>query len=383
MNEVLSRGYDVCMITTRHPLKDHRVYHKEAVSLAQRLGLRVLVLAIAERDVVVDEGRIAIVGIQGSQRDVLKSVLRIARVLVRIKARVFHIHDFEDLALVPVLKHLRRATVVYDVHEDYSLMVRHVVALPDVLRAPLALIVDRYERFLSRQCDEVILVEEPQRARFRRFGVDDASMIVVRNLVSLRGFEPKGGPKHFDLVYCGTCTATRGLYELVDAIAYAKRGARPLTLSLMLSGKPDEITRLRAHVESRGVSAETQIRTHVPYDEVAAGLSRARVGVVLFHDVAKYRTGIPTKLHEYGAAGLPTLSNDVNLHAVEHLERWSGGVIVHGLTPEAIIEGVERIDADYAAMSERARRAALENCWEAEEAKLLDLYRKLLAPPPL
>jgi hypothetical protein len=58
-------------------------------------------------------------------------------------------------------------------------------------------------------------------------------------------------------------------------------------------------------------------------------------------------------LMEHGAAGLLGLSNDVNVFAVNYIGCHGAGAA-------------------------RAREAARLNCWEADEAKLVALYRRLL-----
>jgi glycosyltransferase involved in cell wall biosynthesis len=377
-NAILDQQYDVCMVTTRHSLRDHRVYHKEAVSLAERLGLRVLVLAIVDEEVQASEGPIAFYGVRGSQRHVLRSVLRVGRVLLQVKAKVFHIHDFEALVLLPYLKS-RHCPVIYDVHEHYELMIKNVVALPEATRAPLALIVRLYERLFARMSDHLILVEDPQLEHFRGFAIPDRRMTVVRNLVSLKGFGPGAAARAFDLVYSGSCYVGRGVYELVDAVALAKQRAKPLRLLMMLIGRQDEIDKFVKRVAELDLGAEIEVRQYVAYDKVPRALSEGRVGIVLFHDSPSHRAGIPTKLMEYGAAGLPSLTNDVNAFAVDYVNRHRAGAVIHSLEPAAILDGIAAIMADYDGCAARARAAAAENSWEAEEPKLIALYERLLA----
>jgi glycosyltransferase involved in cell wall biosynthesis len=379
IDAALERSYDVCMITTRHALRDTRVYHKEAVSLARGLGLRVLVLAITDRDVLEQDGDIVVCGIAGSQRHVLRSVLRVGQVLLGVKAKVFHIHDFEDLVLLPFLKYLKHRPVIYDVHEYYELMIREVVALPNAVREPIARIAHVYEHLFSRLSDHVILVEERQKPHFERLGVPEERITVIRNLVSLKGFQGLSGEKRFELVYSGSCWAGRAIYELLGAIKLAQDRGRPLRALMMLIGKQDEIERFQARVAELGLAELVEVRPRVPFEAVPRGLSEGRIGIMLLHDSASHRAGIPTKVLEYEAGGLPVLVNDVNTFSVDHVERHRSGVVIEGLTPEVILDGLTRIEADYESFSARALEAAAANCWEADEAKLIGLYEDLLA----
>src|SRR5262249_2590063 len=157
-------------------------------SLAKQRNARVLVIAIADRDLVIEDQGVTVLGVAGSQRDVLRSVLRVARVLLKVDARVFHIRDLEALTLMPYLKYVKGKPVIYGVHEEYELMVRQVVMLPDPVRIPLAGIVRAYEYLFAHMSDHLVLVAGFQRDRFLGFSIPAARMSVVRNLASLAGF---------------------------------------------------------------------------------------------------------------------------------------------------------------------------------------------------
>jgi Glycosyltransferase Family 4 len=108
----------VCHITTAHPVDDHRILHKECVSLRDA-GYDVTLIAPRERGGVV--AGIPVVALPGTARNRFERMLRrppaAYRAALGLDADLYHFHDPEFL---PWGVRLARAgkRVVYDAHED-------------------------------------------------------------------------------------------------------------------------------------------------------------------------------------------------------------------------------------------------------------------------
>jgi glycosyltransferase involved in cell wall biosynthesis len=118
----------------------------------------------------------------------------------------------------------------------------------------------------------------------------------------------------------------------------------------------------------------------VPPDALLVLTSGARVGLIPFRLSGLMRLALPNKLFEYAAAGIPVITPDLPVIR-QVVERFGYGVFCDFSSPAAVAEAIRTVLADpdrYAAMQAGARAAAAVYNWEAQEAVLLDLYRRVL-----
>ena len=116
--------------------------------------------------------------------------------------------------------------------------------------------------------------------------------------------------------------------------------------------------------------------------EVNRRLAGADIGLVLLHDVPRYREALPVKLFEYMAAGLPVIASDFPLWK-GILEESDAGLVVDARDPEAIAEAMDRLIRSpelRQVMGENARLAVLQKYnWQSEANVLLKLYEEVLS----
>ena len=108
----------VCHLTTVHPAKDSRIFHRMCRPLAERGFSVTLVAPEPFEDPLVQMSRWNSYIGQSQKR--IKRIALALRAAFSIKADVYHFHDPELIFLGLALKALRpSAAIVYDVHEDY------------------------------------------------------------------------------------------------------------------------------------------------------------------------------------------------------------------------------------------------------------------------
>lgn len=159
----------------------------------------------------------------------------------------------------------------------------------------------------------------------------------------------KPNPSCLRLVYIGNMSLSYDLATVVDAV----KSDSGLMLDLAGSG-PDEPS-----LRERAVCCR-RIRFHGYLDEegLRSLLSSADVGVVPMFDESC--VGVPYKLADYAAAGLPVVSS-LHGETAELLSRYNAGVTY-------------RV-RDVAAFLDAVRRAACLDCSDMSLAKLFDSYR--------
>jgi glycosyltransferase involved in cell wall biosynthesis len=362
----------VCHITTVHPVDDHRILHKECLSL-RAAGYDVTLIAPHEGDTVVHG--VPVVALHDTTRNRLERMARRPRAAYRgavgVDADLYHFHDPEFLPSGVRLAR-RGKRVVYDAHEDVPVQMRYKDWIPGPGRAGAARAFARLEAECVARMDAVVT---PSVVALERLRSRQPRALLLANYPRLDEIRPaaRWSDRERAACYVGGITRVRGAAELVDAMAHADA-------ELHLAGS-FEPPGLRLELERSAGWPRVRYAGRLGRHEIAALLARVKVGVIPLQPIANYVDAYPVKLFEYFAAGLPVIAMDVpRWRAV--LEEHDCGICVPYGAPELLGAAITRLldDDDGArAMGERARRAAEEHySWETQAAALVALYGELL-----
>lgn len=366
-------SYDICKITTRHPLGDQRIFMREATSLKEQLKLNILIIAITNQNKFTKGKEYDVLEIKKHPKGIFATLPTYRKILKEVNAKIFHIHDLEGLIFTPLLKR-KKVIVVYDVHEDYVLMTKHIKK--GVVRY-VSRCVKIYEKFYSRFfVDTFILVTPEHIKKFKKLGIKKKQITIVANYARIKPFQKVSATKKYDLVYCGTTNKDRMLLELIDFINTYKQ--EKIKLHLILGGLATQRELLKKHIKKYKLEQFIDIEEAIPAKEVPKEIAKGRIGIIFFSNNPKYREGIPTKMTEYGAAGLPVIATDNNLFTKRVMTEYQHGRLVNNLQPQEIYKAYQEVNSNYKKMSKQAKLMSKHYSWEAEEKKLITLYKKLL-----
>ncbi|MGH7127216.1 MAG: glycosyltransferase family 4 protein, partial [Planctomycetaceae bacterium] len=292
-----------------HPAFDHRIFHKECLSLV-RAGHRVTLIAPYDGTDTVNGVRVVGVPRASSRRmRIMQTVPAVYRAAVAEEADVYHLHD-PELLPVGVLLRLRGARVVYDVHEDLPRQIGGKPWIPRRLRRFVAACAGMGEAILSRAVSGIVAATPTIARRF-----PTPKTVTVRNFADLSAdrFDAatpyrQRGPV---LIHASsTLAGIRGAREMVAAMERLP-GAR-----LVLLGEME--TRLREELAAISGWKQVDWLGRRPVEELPSHLARARIGLSVLHDLPNYRDALPTKLYEFMAAGLPIVASDFPLWRAEY-----------------------------------------------------------------
>jgi glycosyltransferase involved in cell wall biosynthesis len=363
----------VCHITTAHPVDDHRILHKECVTLGAA-GYDVTLIA-PDADGEAIKG-VSLVGLRTPARTRLERMLRrpvaAYRIARALDADLYHFHDPEFL---PFGVRLARGgkRVVYDAHEDVPMQIRYKEWLPVRSRPAMARAMALLEARCVARMDAVV---SPSLAALRRLAPYQPRSVLVANYPRLDEIVPAASwDDRLPAACCvGGITRVRGALELVDAMRY-------VDTELYLAGAISPPS-LRPELERSPGWRRVRYLGRVGFEQVPALLAKVKVGVVPLQPIPNYREAYPVKLFEYMAAGLPVIATDVPRWR-ELLEAHDCAVCFPAGSPRRLGEAIAALLADNdraRAMSVRARRAAEQHySWDTQAAALLDLYAELLA----
>jgi glycosyltransferase involved in cell wall biosynthesis len=364
----------VLMLSAAHPAADVRVVRKEGAALAAA-GHRVLHLCPggAEAPAAVDG-----VGIVTHRHRRGVGLLALARQAAALRPAV--IHASEPDAWLAALLAARRcgARVVLDVHEHYPS--RLDARLPAPLRPLARGAISAACRLMGRAADAVVVAKGGLDAPFA-----GRPVVAVRNYAPAPapgGAARRHGPGPVTLLHLGALGRARGWPQMLEALALCPPGTRLLLVGRFTDGSEPEF---HARAAALGLGGRVEVTGWLPQDAALARAAEADIALVLFQrGEENHRLALPHKLFDAMAAGLPVIAPRFAEEVATVVRAAGCGVLVDEADPAAIAAAV-------AALAEPARRATLGGAgrratqglfsWDGEAARLVGLYRGLLARP--
>jgi len=381
----------ICLLSSAHQAFDKRVFMKEARSLAQA-GFRVI-------SIVPHDGRLpptdgvtfeSYPPASGRLRRIWHC-MRLLRIGMTITTDAYHCNELDSWAIGRILGWVRRAKVVFDVHEHYPGMV-NARRFPAAL-VPLAVwIVRTYIHVLSRLTDLIVLSREGLREEYRR-----ASRIcVAANYAPLDGLQAleAGGPQDgnreemlasggFYAAAVGSFRRAAGWPELLESLTLVRYPEINLVvMGDILDGSREEFT---ARVKELGLTDRIKWLGWLPYSVMLRCLARCHVGLVLFQRwEMSHVHGFPHKMFDYMAAGIPVLVPSYAGEMCSIIEDCKAGLAIDASSPREIAQALEYLyehPDERCQMGARGRDAVGRRYnWESEAKTLVQAYRELFSP---
>ncbi|UCG42184.1 MAG: glycosyltransferase [candidate division WOR-3 bacterium] len=381
---VSTKKLRVCVVTTRHAAKDDRIYYKEVLSLAKRYDTVTLIAPSEKAQEFGFHPHVRYVPLQERQGLVGRALMvrEAVQQLRRQRTDICHFHDFDLAAVLPFVRVLIGAELVYDVHEFYP-MAAVLLGLPRLARSALQRSVAIFEELAARRCSMVIAVVDPLTARFREAGCNAVTIFnyVRQGEIGFNRQRQRELLRRYQdrkiILYQGSLSQERGMFQMIGAMRTLKR--HDPRIMLLLVGELREPLLSQVN-EQRTEFDLTGCIDHVPWvshTSVFDYISVARIGLIPFLPVGQYPQVLPIKLFEYMVCGIPVLSAD--LPAIRpYVEESKAGLLYDSTSSEALAERVIQMLSDEEGlrqMGENGRRAVREKWnWGRMEERLLKAY---------
>jgi glycosyltransferase involved in cell wall biosynthesis len=183
------------------------------------------------------------------------------------------------------------------------------------------------------------------------------------------------------IIYQGSMSEERGLFQMIAAMARLKR-PRPDILLLLLGEMTGRLRdRALRRIQKEGLEEQVALLGSVPHTDMVNYISISKIGLVPFLPTAKYRKNIPTKQFEYMACGVPVLGADLP-PITSYLGRAGSGKVYDSTDAGALAAGVlDMLDdeAGWERMSAAGKKAVQDFWnWDFMEIRLLKVYEDLL-----
>lgn len=364
----------ICHITTVHPAKDVRIFHKECTSLALA-GYEVSLLVLNDNSELCN--KVNIVGVKHTFKgrfDRIKNSPKIAlKAALKIDADLYHFHDPELLRIALKLKR-KGKKVIYDVHEDVPRQILAKYWIPNLLRQMVSYSFEKYENRIAAQLDYIVTATPFIRERFLKI---NRHTIDVNNYPKLNEFDFSTTPPidSNNICYIGGIEKIRGILELIDAVENS-------SIQLTLAGKFSD-AQLENAVKQLNGWKNVKFLGFLGREEINQLLYNSVGGMVTLHPTPNYLDALPVKMFEYMAAGIPVIASDFPLwRTIIHENEC--GILVNPLDPNAIRTAAESLINDKSLAKKygaNGRKAILEKYnWDIEAKKLVGIYQQILQP---
>lgn len=368
----------VCHITA-HPMYDGRIFYRECCSLV-KAGYEVHLVVPCEESGV-EDGVYVHAYPQVKNRFVRMFFMPWVALWLALKskAEIYHFHDPPLIPIGLVLKLLKRAHVIYDVHEDHRLMLfKHYI--PKGLRKLVSVIVNRVENFGAKRFDAVVTPTEPITTRFAKIAPRATTLYNFPTDDFIQSADKSAVPIEeciYDVVHVGVLR--EGRLEFLLDVAAEVQGKLGLQKWVFV-GMPVYLEPMAKRLaEYRALESVTLV-PRMPYLKIPNIICRSKIAVN-FHPLGEAHTevAIPVKIFEYLVCGLPVVSTHLPL-VVKLLGDTPAVTLVDDKLSnfsKAVIDLLT--DPELMQKSNTASEYARERySWKTEEPKLLDLYGSIL-----
>lgn len=369
----------ICILNVLHGPFDKRMYHKVGRSLMKAGHLVVSICPAGDFDGDVRDG----IHFRYFPRAVTKfqRVLAVAA-LVRLgrkeEADCYIAPEPESWVAALIVKRIYGGRVVFDMHEHVP--TEFAKFFPAKTRQAVTAITRAAMRLFARYTDHILLTRESFDPVWDGLAIPRTVAINANHIQPRCTQVPDAvraavgdGPA---VLHQGTFGDVRGSWQLLDAMKIVARnvpGVRCVILGEYVYGNEAEF---RSAVEHAGLAETFVFIDTVPYEDVAAYIAAANVGLILFQPgLLNHTLAMPHKLFDYMREAKPVVAPDFAIEVAHIVDDAECGVLVEATDPKAIAKAMVKL-LKHPELAERlgenGRRAIEDRYnWEREEVKLL------------
>jgi len=366
----------ICMLSSVHPAFDTRIFYKEAKTLSMA-GYNVTLIARNNKNEIMDGiNIIALPKPKNRFTRIFYITWKIFKLALNQRADIYHFHD-PELIFVGIFLRIFGKKVIYDVHEDVPEQILSKDYIPKFLKKLISISFRVFENHSSKAFSFVITATDDLRCKFFKY---TSNVVEVKNYISME-YAEKGDARKKDnynrlrMIFVGGIYIERGIIEGIKAMNLLPE----LSLKFILYGPVNN--KFLLELKNLDELGRLEYQGIIPYTQVINRLKKADVGFICDYPLKRHIEGLPVKLFEYMAAGLPLIASNFPLWR-QIVEKYNCGICVEPTKPKEIAIAIRYLYENPKIgnqMGQNGRKAILgEYNWERESKKLLDVYSKIL-----
>lgn len=274
---------------------------------------------------------------------------------------ILHANDLDTLLPSFLICKLKNKKLVYDSHEYFT-------QTPELIhRTFTQKIWIILEKFLVPKLKNAITVNDIlAQIYFEKYQVHFEAIynVPVYQAVELKDKQDK------ILIYQGALNLGRGIELMIETMQWLP------DWKLWIIGKGDMEEKLKLLAQNQ---QNIEFLGLIPHQELKNYTLKAKIGLSLEEDLGEnYRVATPNKVFDYIQALVPVIISDLpGLKSI--VETYEVGCILKDRTPQKLAKLIQNMENQevYRLLQVNCFQAAQNLCWENQEIKLLNLYKKL------
>jgi glycosyltransferase involved in cell wall biosynthesis len=283
-------------------------------------------------------------------------------------------NDLDSLPASFLAARLRGITLIYDSHEYFT-------ELPELVdRKNVRKIWEFIERIMLPKISHSYTVSASiAKAYAEKYGLN---MEVIRNLPrQIKSVNRASSvmPEEKIIIYQGALNMGRGLESAIRAMKYLNN------VRLEIAGSGYLENELRKLASDLNLQDKVIFLGRLLPPDLQQHTCRAHLGISLEENKGlNYYYALPNKLFDYIQARIPVLVSDLPEMAAV-VDEYGVGRVIHTDSPHELSEVMNEMLTNIPLRKEWQKnlvKASQELCWEKEEPRLLEIYRKALFQIP-
>lgn len=365
----------IAHLTSRHPSSDARIY-KRSVTTLRSNGWKVKYYTKDDGLITSTEDDVTFRPRKGRLGDIAMTIAMMLKASRSKDVKIIHFHDPEFMPFTWIAK-LYGKKVVYDIHENFYVKFQNKGAVASKL---LSGFYSLFEKFSFLFIDGAIAVSQ---------GLMEMYLSKVKHHEVIRNVPLKSSFASLDevmndkyLIYIsGINSEKRNCSSIVAALPIVLKEFPKVRVQFVGRYEPSGyLDELRKMATELGVEDHVSFEPMLAYQENFRRASVSGLGLVLYEDNINNRIGIPNRLFEYMAVGLPVVAEQFGeLRRV--IDTYENGVLVDSSTGEGLARGIIDVYSDeerYSTMGKNSKQAILGDLnFESEVKRIERLYRNL------
>lgn len=235
---------------------------------------------------------------------------------IRYSCDVVHCTHLVLLPLAVVLGKLRRARVVYDDYDFYSIMV--VESLPRAIQPVGRLLIGLAERLLMRFVDLVFVIDTADDYLLEHHARFAQNVIPLSNyppLVTTTGNSKAHGAEAEEhsckvLAYIGGISDFKGSFVLLESLCIVRNSFPNIKLRIIGDfANEEQRQRFLRKIEDFMLERNIELREWMPYETMLRYLQDVDIGLALYQPMGRYliSRGNARKIYTYMSCGIPVI----------------------------------------------------------------------------
>ncbi len=364
----------VCHLSSVHQRNDTRIFFKECMTLQKNGYDTFWIVADGLGDEVKNGVSIIDVGSSTNRFSrIFSSTIKVFSRARKLNADIYHFHD-PELAPICLLFRLMSKPVIFDVHENVAEQIKDKQWLSPTFARFLSFLFMLLNKVFTRFYN--IIIAEYSYATLYENKKSKNKFEVILNFPEVQFLEKFKNIKRkgHEFFYIGVVSNDRGLEVILDALNILD--SKNFDFKMHFVGRLfDEVD----WVKYASIKDNVIFYGRKSLDEGYAISTQCIAGLAVLKPIGNYVGSYPTKVFEYMAIGLPTITSNFALYK-QIVEENKVGWCVDPYSPEDLAEIMISIleSNSLEEVSNFALSASEKYSWQTESVKLLNMYESIL-----